>query len=330
MKKKDYYVITSGKAIKDVFCGIDKLENARLIYPSYYFQSNIIKTLFRIRCSTRLEAVFSGPLSQKWDKYYATNFFDFQNTKENVLIFAPGLKISSEINVHAIKKIKESGNVRIVLALFDSISCMSDKNIEALNLVKGLFDLVVTYDAIDARTYGFVWFQIPYKKLKNITHDKIKYDLVFIGNDKGRFEQLKRIGKQLDSQNIKYRFWIMNASLLNRICALFRRNIVCTNKRIPYEQVIQIVNDSNCVLEVLCKGQTNSSLRYYESIAYDKKLLTNNRKVCLMPNFNEDNVKVFDSTNDLDIEWIRSRCKIDNGYQEYSITDFLEFISDNL
>lgn len=44
--------------------------------------------------------------------------------------------------------------------------------------------------------------------------------------------------------------------------------------KIRYLQVVSRVKSSNCILEVLQTNQKAQSLRYFEAIVYNKKLLT--------------------------------------------------------
>lgn len=52
-------------------------------------------------------------------------------------------------------------------------------------------------------------------------------------------------------------------------------------------------------------GQTRQSIRYFEAVTMDRKLLTNNTNVRELPYYDPDKMKVFSSVEEIDPEWIR-------------------------
>lgn len=83
---------------------------------------------------------------------------------------------------------------------------------------------------------------------------------------------------------------------------------------IPYEQVLASVLNTNVIIEVLQENQEGPSLRYYEAVCYNKKLLSNNRNLSDLPFYDPRYMKYFDKYEDIDIEWVKSREKINYSY----------------
>lgn len=72
--------------------------------------------------------------------------------------------------------------------------------------------------------------------------------------------------------------------------------------------------NTNVIIEILQKGQNGSSLRYFEAVCYNRKLLTNNPNIEKLPFYNPEYMKVFSSSDDIDVEWVKKKGEIDYGY----------------
>ena len=96
---------------------------------------------------------------------------------------------------------------------------------------------------------------------------------------------------------------------------------------IPYEKVLAGVLNSNVVLEILQSGQNGPSLRYYEAICYNKKLITTNRRAMDLPYYNPQYIKSISGPEDIDIEWIKKKENVDFGYRgDFSPIHLIEAI----
>lgn len=78
--------------------------------------------------------------------------------------------------------------------------------------------------------------------------------------------------------------------------------------------MIEVEVKSNCILEVLATGQSGATLRYYEAVCYNKKLLTNNKNIVNLPFYNPEWMHVFENTEDIDWGWVKERVPVDYHY----------------
>lgn len=96
-------------------------------------------------------------------------------------------------------------------------------------------------------------------------------------------------------------------------------------KRIAYSDILKDAVQANCLLEILRPGQAGSSLRYYEAVCYNKKLLTTNKNVVNLPFYDSRYMRVFEKPSDVDYEWVCRREEIDYHYDgRFSPVHFLE------
>lgn len=131
--------------------------------------------------------------------------------------------------------------------------------------------LKTTFSKEDALAYNFEYVGSFYFSNQPTKKLPIKYDGFFIGRDKGRRELLHNVAtlyerKQLSSKVI----------LVDNRKALFDKHY---SWRMDYTEVCKYVMESNSVIEILQDGQEGISLRVFESLFFEKKLVTNNRHI---------------------------------------------------
>lgn len=222
-------------------------------------------------------------------------------------------------------------NVKIVLLLWDSFDANSPSLFRSWNSVKNVkWDVIFSYDEKDCKKYGFVYMGKNYYSVKKgIIPSCNASDLYFIGRDKKndtRIELVAKIYKYLKQYNINFNCNIVTNSALSK---KHIEEIKIQNQNIPYDCVLADVMSSNCILEVLQRGQEQQTLRYFEAICYNKKLLTNNPKIVNLPFYNERYMKYFSRLEDIDINWLQKKENINYGYNgEFSSAKLIDRIKE--
>lgn len=149
-----------------------------------------------------------------------------------------------------------------------------------LNGQKKVFDLW-TFDRQDALKYGIGYNHqfVPYVRLER----ENRFDFSFIGVDKGRYAENKRIFDLL-RENFRCFFYIVG----NGEDEVFHR------EEMPYSEYLRYEAESACILDVVQKNQTGWTLRVIESLINQKKLLSNNREILRADFYRPENILVFD------------------------------------
>lgn len=128
-----------------------------------------------------------------------------------------------------------------------------------------------TFDPEDALNYNIKYGgQFIYDNLipneKSIT---IESDLFFIGQNKGRFEYLKKLELTLTNKyNIRTNFVYVDI-----VKSFFFKKY---KKPIPYSKMLSIAQRSKAILEINQSKQSGLTLRALEALLLGKKLVTNN------------------------------------------------------
>ena len=283
------------------------------------FSSNILLRLwYRIRRSRIVSLI--GNLF-KW--CFVWNLVGIKSAhKDDILVFS-NISVSN-YPVSMLKRLKRK-NIRIVLFFLDSIS----NNIwakEAYNYTKYIdFDLVYSFDKGDAERNGFIHFFTPYSRLCTRKADNLIYDAFFVGGDMGRYQILSDIKMKFPNINIFVN--MINITNEQREKAHFQRNTPMS-----YESIIDTIQASNCILDIVAyKDQKGLSLRPYEAVVYNKKLLTNNRSILDFPFYNPNFMAYFEDISDIDEDFLNDRVDVDYGYaDEFSPVNFLKDIDRRL
>ena len=150
-------------------------------------------------------------------------------------------------------------------------------------------------------------------------------DAYFVGGLKGgRNETIYQVCNFLLSKGVKCMSDLM---LIGNVEPKTIKGVYYYRGWKPYDEILAKVNASNCIIEICQKGQTGATLRYFEAVCMNKKLLTNNKNIVNFPFYNQKWMKIFSSIDDIDAEWVKTREPIDYKYNgEFSPTHLIDQI----
>lgn len=295
--------------------------------------SGFSKLVKKVHTSGMIAQYVNLPLKRLW--YKRIEFNIQENENYCVIIVDAALKAFkvSELNNLFARK-----NVRGVLCLINSINAHSTSMYEIKSTIpKVKWEYIYSFDPQDMMRYGFKSIEGAYYSKKDPEHIKALYtaqfkspmDVYFTGGLKGNREKLVVDTFELLRKNdIKADFNILvagNERLKNHSFADSIRYY--SGKWIPYEEVLAGVLNSKVIVEILQDGQCGPSLRYYEAVCYNKKLLTTNEFIKGLPFYNPNYMRVFHSPEDIDVEWIKKDEKVDYCYNdEFSPKRLLEVV----
>lgn len=154
---------------------------------------------------------------------------------------------------------------------------------------------VWTYDKYDSDKYGINLSKCGgYYTAYIGTRKEIKYDIMYVGKDKGRAEEIISLQKQFESMGLKTKFLIMPTTRTSMKKDFY-------SKSIPYEEVINLVTESKAILNIALPNQQGATLRDYESIFNEVKLITTNRNIKSFDFYDKNNIFVLgeDDMNNL-------------------------------
>ncbi|MDQ0359812.1 hypothetical protein [Breznakia pachnodae] len=175
------------------------------------------------------------------------------NDMEKVIVFDSGY---SPVITNYIKK--KNPKCIIHLYLFNTISnekkyLLNDKNI----------DRFWSFDKNDVKKYGINYNSTTYSKNITLDHENIEYDIVFLGTTKQRKEQICDFQKSCDNLRLKTLFCVIESQ----------------KDFIDYNTYLELVDKSKCILDITNSYQEGLTLRFMESLFFEKKIITNNKSI---------------------------------------------------
>lgn len=156
-----------------------------------------------------------------------------------------------------------------------------------------------------------------------------KTDVFFIGKDKHRSETIAQLAQQLTQQNICFDFYIIKDkhTIPNSQIESYYRD-----HEISYEESLEKIIQTKCIIEIMQKGQTGMTLRTLEAIFLKKKLITTNIDIVQTPIYHPNNIYILNCQSNkyksvkefLDCEYYNIPDNIIRNYDvEYWIKKFI-------
>lgn len=215
-------------------------------------------------------------------------------------------------------KWKKELNKYDVVIVFDSnsswkiLSYIKKKNSD-LRIIAWYWNIVTRKKKIPDkyRQFSEVWsFDqqdcLKYKMQKNIQfyfysekrqYIPLKYDAVFIGKDKGRWEIIMNLKRRLEHCNLKlYINVVKDTSIIKRLQLKNRKNKY--EELMDYEEVLKKIDESSCIIDVPQSGQSGLTVRVLEALFYKKKLISTDKSLCSYNFYRPENILIWNKECD--------------------------------
>lgn len=284
----------------------------------------IIKILRHIHLSRRLDwfdHIF--PFRYVW--YDNGNKICLNNIKL-VLVINSSLE---KVDLNYLRKCKVKG-IDVVLLILDSINADSITVHRNKHLYfSSLWDKVITYDPVDAIKYGFIYKGYCYYSKNNSVPMRVapQSDIYFAGNTKGgRSNLINDSFLYFTTNGCKCIYDVQLKCKKEERC----NGINYVQKWLKYEDVLFRMSDCKCILEIVQNNQNGPSLRYFEAIFYNKKLITNNKNIVGYPYYNKKWMRIIENPEEIDTDWVKSKEVVNYQYKgDFSPIHFIDYLLEN-
>lgn len=262
-------------------------------------------------------------------KHLFYNYFDFFKIISGInhLVIIDGAL--RDISIGDLEKCrKKNKNLKIYLYLINSIDAQSPimRGVKP-KINKFRWDEIYSFDMDDATKYHYKYLGFCYYSFHDIISTSSQQtDAFFVGGLKGgRTDLINELYHFLSFNRIVCNFYLMPMRD-DRIEQ--QSGIYYYRGWLPYDDILLQVQQSKCIIEIMQHGQSGATLRYFEAVCMNKKLLTNNPNIVNFPFYNPDWMKIFRTVDDVDVEWIKKDMDIDYGYNgEFSPIHFIDYIT---
>lgn len=300
-----------------LFDDLQSEERAILRYSFWQPVSNrLLQFLRRIHLSWKINSIIKLPYRYLW-----YDFHDVPSLLSEIQhIVIIDLALEDPVTLELLKKCRSiKPKLRVSLYFLNAIGSNGSqkrddliKTIEHAN--KFEFDEKYTFDIADAQTYGMQYLGFNYyskHNIKNISNPQ--HDIYYIGRSSlDRNDLFYTVYNKLASEDCNFDFYIKPIDAEERRLP----GVIYIDKGIkPYNVILEDLQNSKCILEILREKQTGPSLRYFEAVCYNKKLLTTNPEIVNFPYYDSRFMKYFSNPKDIDVEWLKDdSVKVDYHY----------------
>lgn len=142
-----------------------------------------------------------------------------------------------------------------------------------------------SFDKKDCQKYKMKFNDQVYSRNINLPNENIIYDALFIGKDKGRIDQLLDLKNNMDEQNIHSLFHIVESKDSNVEKYSYK-------PAVSYEQILRYIAQSRTIIDFQAEWQEGLTWRPLEALFFNKKLITNCKKIVDYDFYNPNNIFV--------------------------------------
>lgn len=307
------YVMEPGGDITDIMLkDLESEKDVTVVHKPYEIPCTFLSKIKKYHFHYKFNKLIELPFKSVWNKYSMLHKIKFDKRKTNVVLF--NSFALQEYSAHIIQEFKKE-NPDVVFALYFSDTVASPVIKKATEICKEVsFNYIYSFDPVDAQKNNYIYTNSLYSKTKLDEIACPQNDLYFVGENKGRISILNKIYETALKEGLTLDFRILKVNNEDRINAEIKYT-----GRISYIDSLKELQDSKCILDIVQEGQTGTTLRYYEAVCYNKKLLTNNHSLREMKYYNPSYIQIFDSVQDIDWGWINNGEFVDYKYQnDYS------------
>ena len=290
-----FYLIDSGtKSNIAMFSDVNKMENGLQASVPVNIPNPLLRFLYKLHTSIKINQVIDLPWKGIWDRY--SIFTSLSSGTQWVVMTNWSIR---RFSISCLKELSENPQCRLVLIYLDTYAKVPEFYKKYINRIS--FDLIYTFDNQDAEQYGWIFTNSLYSKNELPNQQNAENDLYFVGEDKGRTEQLVTIYDFLSRNNIRCCFKIITTDTKKKS----HDGLIFLHKRIGYKEILEDIGKSKAILEIVQDGQSGMTMRPYEAMFYDKKFLTNNQCLKQMDFFDERFMMVFSDVGERMVDFLK-------------------------
>ena len=169
----------------------------------------------------------------------------------------------------------------------------SCKRFDISQLLEGVFDHIFSFDTEDVQRYGFTFISNYIYVNERLPVVPKKYDCFTVMSVDERLPILNKLADHFDRMGINYHFTVVDKHRPKHL----HPNIHFSNINITPSEVLNLVNQSFCLLDILREGHNGVSFRAFDALTYQKKLITTNPNIKVLGFYSSENIAVIDVDN---------------------------------
>ena len=329
----------------------DKSKRIALIAPIFFgYYKDIIEEAnsmgFQVDyfCDTPSNSNISkaiGRINKKFLLNDAKKYFEksilplFKKTNYQFVLLVAGMTFAySPQMINQIKQIQKGA--KFVMYQWDS-----EKNLPYSIYIHQFFDSIFTFDRFDAirdSKYLFLplFYTRKYEELGKKNSENIEYDCMYVGtaHPKKYYEinQMSEILRKVYKRQFIYHYMPSYLKYIyHKIFAKEYKNAKWSDfetKKLSVDEITYILAKSRCVLDAPQGGQVGLTIRTFECLASNKKMITTNSDVVNYDFYDPQNILLFSENIDFASPFFTEKYRMLPAeiYEKYSLYNWLSIL----
>ena len=329
-RKYNYVIFGYGGLYLYSYSDVIGVEGVKFIkyLPTHNYIEKVIR---KIHFSPKINKYLDLPFKKVWN--YSFFQANFANNKPICFIFFNNWVIlNEEINYTDYLR-KKYTNCKLVWFLQDVLAKQYRLyNHKRLNIdtIKKKFDLILSFDKTDCEKYNLIYHPLVFSSYHGSIKELPHSDVYFLALAKDRLKVILQTYEVLRDAGLVLDFYLVGVKEEDQKY----KDEIHYIQSMSYEENLQHIIHTNCLLEIMQKGSTGYTQRGAEAVCFGKKLLTNNTRINEEPFFISDYISMFSTPEDIDKDFLKRIPDVPNVDYRYkhnmSPWELLDFIDKKL
>lgn len=287
--------------------------NVRYISSPFPTPKTFKRLLYRLHFSPLINKFVNIPGKGLWNNTYFRS--DFTVEKQLcIIMFSNWFEMENGIVDYIRSKYKDARIVCIVNDLIKTRKFRFSKTTLNPSFLNKEFDLVLSFDQGDCEKYGYVYHPLVFSEYKGKKENLPQSDVYMLARAKNRLREIYDVYDKLTDTGLNVNLLLSGVDEKDRRKDSEIRYV--EGKGISYEENLQHILNTKCILEVMQTGGKGYTQRGCEAVCLGKKMLTNNPLIKQAPFYNPAFISTFHNAQDLDMDFLR-RIKSENEVADY-------------
>ncbi len=309
----------------------DWIEDAQITYLPTFRPAGFIGQLNRLHFNPRLNRILPLPGKSCWNGYIFRHITD-----EHLCFLVTEHWLRMESAIHLLPFLRRRyPHSRIVCFTQDMVDTIIDHYTQRpidLENMRRYADLLISYDTTDAQQHDMLYHPTVFSPVNTPAGEaQPKYDLYFLGRDKGRLVHLVQLCHEAQRRGLRCCFLMLEVPRAEQIPC---EGITYLDGPLPYTENLRKCAQSRCIVEMLQKDASSPTFRTWESIMLGKRLITTNRSIRKSEVYDERYISVFHDIADFDWQAVQAGSTFPHGENPYQElirpASLIRFIEDHL
>ena len=246
---------------------------------------------------------------------YVLNFFRQHNMQDCTLVIDP-----AHFNFEILKHVRQCSD-QMIAYNYDSTTILKIPK-ELLSF----FDYIYSFDKKDCETYGFRFITNfnYFSKHKPLPQYKLKaFSIQSLSQD--RIHTLSKIANELVKLRYSDFLFIIYGKKIEGAC----KQIEFRSSRTDFHDVQSLFENSEIIVDLVRDHQLGLSFRFFEAMAYQKKVITTNKDVATYDFYHPNNILIVDRDRPvISAEFLENQYQpIDEAiYEKYTLQNWIQTV----